>query len=144
MFTSAWKSWYNRFLQEAKQDATLSVERNEACQPGMKHGSRVKTRHPPMSKSQQPTTVDIIASIWKRKQTRDRVSRRRQKRTTKQSWIILQRQLISFDIISSTQPKSLSVTTIERDCKAAQQSSETEKNRSQQERQDLTLLPGES
>ena len=111
-----------------KRNKTQHSRREERSMPPWHETQkRFKTRHLPMSNSQQPTTVDITASKWKRKQTRDRVSRRRQKRTTNQSWIILQRRLISFDIISPTQPKSLSVTTIERDCKAPQQSSETER-----------------
>ena len=55
--------------ERSEQETTLSVERNGACHPGMNY-IVIQTRHPLMSNIWQPTTVDFIASEWKRKQTK--------------------------------------------------------------------------
>ena len=57
-------------MQEgSEQETTLSMERNGTCHPGMKDID-TQIRHPLMSNLYQPTTVDLIASEWKRTQTK--------------------------------------------------------------------------
>ena len=124
--------------QLEKADTTATYKKRNKTQHsqwrGMKHATLAwntessQTRHPSMSNLQQPTTVDIIASKRKCKQTRDnnRVSRRRQKHTTHQSWIRHQRQLIS---LMSLQPpnRKLECYNYRSRLQIPQQSSETEK-----------------